>query len=101
MNQSQISQIVDQLGELRAQIAALQDAYDTGAALLKEQGAGAYIGNNFDATVSVSERTTVAWKSVAEKLNPSRQLIAAHSTDSTVVAVKVTARVVGRIAKAA
>lgn len=81
---------VDLLGEVKAQIAALQmvekDLRDQVAA----RGPGAYEGDTFRATVSVAERGILDQKAVREKL--SAQFIRAHTHYSDVTTVKVVAR---------
>jgi hypothetical protein len=81
----------DALGLLNAQIADLQ-------AQAKKLKAGVIAngdtieGSLYNATPVFSARDTVNWKAVAEKLEPSRQLVAAHTKHTTVVSVRVTAR---------
>jgi hypothetical protein len=81
---------VDLLGEVKAQIAALQlvekDLRDQVAA----RGPGAYEGETFRATVSVAEVGRLDMKAAKEKL--SRQFIAANTHYSEVTTVKVVAR---------
>ena len=85
---------IDRLGSLLATIAqmnteakmlkdSLQDAIDAG---------DADEGLLFRAAHAVSERNTVDWKAVAAKLEPSRQLVKAHTKTSTVHTVRVSAR---------
>ena len=80
----------DRLGQLRAEIKALQDEAKAIENLLKTQGPGRHEGHDFVANVIEAERTTVDWKKVACKLHPSTQLITAHTKHTTVVSVKVT-----------
>jgi len=84
--------LVDKLGALRAQAADLGSDIKFLEGLLKEAGPGAYEGDLFRATVSVSERATVAWKAIAEKLGASRQMLTANTKVSEVSCVRVTAR---------
>lgn len=81
---------IDRLGELLAQIADLTREAETIKATLREMGAGAYEGDLFRATVSVSERETLDMKAVREHL--SRQFIQAHTNVTPVTTVKVVAR---------
>jgi hypothetical protein len=87
-----LSIVVDALGEVRAKIAEYRNQELMLENVLKSGGAGAYDGLYFRATVSEFERASVAWKEIALKLEPSPQLKAAHTTKSTVVAINVTAR---------
>lgn len=90
--------LVDELGELRAKIAALREEETKVEEAIKSHGAGAYDGELFRANVIVADRATTAWKAVAEHLSPSRQLVTAHTTVSTVTSIKVTARLTAKAA---
>ena len=71
---------VDQLGALDAQIKALTKQADILKAQIKAQGPERYLGSQYTALVFESEgRTITDWKAIAEKFNPSRQLITAHT----------------------
>lgn len=60
---------IDRLGEIKAQIADLQEVADALAADLKAQGAGTYDGELFTATVAVvDERWSPDPKAIAAKL---------------------------------
>ena len=73
--------MVDQLGALDAQIKALTKQADTLKASIKAHGPERYNGSQFSALVFESEgRTTTDWRAIAEKFEPSRQLITAHTT---------------------
>lgn len=84
MNQNQshiLGGIVDRLAAVNAQIRELKDE----AAALRQSlidGDLVFVrGQLHQAAVSlVPGRVTVDWQSVARKLNPSRQLIAAHTS---------------------
>lgn len=82
----------DALGSLKAQIVELESLAEIQRQHLIDMGEGAHEGIVFRATVSIADRTTVAWKKVAMKLDPPRQLITAHSNTESVTTVKVTAR---------
>jgi hypothetical protein len=72
--------MVDQLGALDAQIKALTKQADTLKANIKAQGPDRYLGVSYSALVFESEgRTVTDWKAIAEKFNPSRQLVTAHT----------------------
>lgn len=80
-----IAGTVDRLAFIKAQIAALQ----TEETALKQTliktaerlGRDTLLGTTHRATVAHTEgRITVDWKTIAERLNPSRQLITAHTT---------------------
>jgi hypothetical protein len=77
----ELAQAVDQLGALDSQIKALTKQADTLKAAIKAQGPERYNGSEFSALVFESEgRTVTDWKAIAEKFEPSRQLITAHTT---------------------
>lgn len=77
----ELAQAVDQLGALDAQIKALTKQADTLKAAIKAHGPERYNGSQFSALVFESEgRTVTDWKAIAEKFEPSRQLITAHTT---------------------
>ena len=83
---------VDHLGEIKAQIAELEAREKAVRDEIASWGKGAYEGDLFRATVSIAERELVDWKAVAMKLEPSRQLITAHTTTKSVTTVKSSAR---------
>ena len=84
--------MVDELGALDAQIKALTKKADTLKASIKAHGPERYNGSEFSALVYESEgRTTTDWRAIAEKFNPSRQLITAHTVTGEVSkSIKVT-----------
>ena len=82
--------LADKIGELDAMIAPLAKQREQLAAQLKLAGAGRYTGQLWNATISESVVTKVDWESVAAKLNPSRQLVTAHTSQSPRVTLKIT-----------
>ena len=85
-----VAALVDRIGELDAAMKPLKDEREKLAAQVKALGAGKYSGQLWSCTVSQSTRTSVDWETIAERLNPSRQLIVAHTSTSLVTALKVT-----------
>lgn len=83
-------QIADRIGALDAAMKPLEREREQLAAALKALGAGKYTGELWNATVSESIRTSVDWKAVAAKLQPSRQLVTAHTSETPVTALKIT-----------
>ena len=81
---------VDELGTIQAQIAELR--------IREKELKGAIFatgdteGELFKATIIEAERRQVNWKAIAAKLNPSHQLVRAHSETKMVTSMKVTAR---------
>lgn len=86
------AKLADQLGETKAKIAALKAIEDDLKAQLLATGETEADGTMFRATVSFSNRETVDWKAVVEKLEPSRQLITAHTSYAPCTTVRVSAR---------
>jgi hypothetical protein len=84
--------LVDQLGCIKAQIADLEKQEKSVRDALADSGLSEIEGELFRATVSRSEVAKVDWKTIAEKCEPSRQLIAAHTTSDERVTVRVVSR---------
>ncbi len=84
--------LVDELGIVKAKIAALKRIEDAMKQQLINTGLTEADGGTFRATVSFTNRETTDWKAIAEKLEPSRQLITAHTTYSPCTTVRVTSR---------
>jgi hypothetical protein len=82
----------DALLALKAQIANLESLAKVEHARLVAMGEGAYEGEIARASVSIVEREKIDWKTIAEKLEPSRQLITAHTSTTTFPMVRVVAR---------
>jgi hypothetical protein len=77
---------IDEAGALDAEIKQLTKQLDAIKAHIKANGAGEFGGFSFNAKVIEAnpvERTD--WKTIAERFNPSYQLIAAHTTVSAPV----------------
>ena len=71
---------VDRLAALKAQIASLQDEETALRAALVASGLPVIMGTTHRATVSHCDgKITTDWRSVAEHLKPSRQLVTAHT----------------------
>lgn len=72
---------VDRLALIKAQIALLQDEEAALRTVLSDSGLPVILGTTHRATVSACEgRITTDWRSVAQVLKPSRQLVTAHTT---------------------
>ena len=87
-----MSHLADELGAIKAQIADLKLREAAIKTDLHRIG-GVHEGALFRATVSESIRATVDWKSIAQKLKPSRQLVTANTTTKPVITVRVTSRI--------
>jgi hypothetical protein len=76
-----INSLIDEAGAIDHEIKSLEKKLSSIKATLKAQGAGRYNGSHFEALVYSSEgKLSIDWKAIAEKLNPSRQLITAHTS---------------------
>lgn len=92
MNAKKLKQLVDDLGQVKAEMAILKiDEAKLKAQLLKE-GVSVAEGFLFRANVVDANRTNVDWKAISAALKPSRQLITAHTSQSVVTSIRVTAR---------
>lgn len=87
-----VTGLADELGMIRAQMAELKEREATIRETFIKAGVHAVEDETFRATVVESMRKIVDWKAVAKKLNPSRQLLTAHTTEKEVVSVRVSAR---------
>ena len=90
MTRSNSKPLIDQLGRIKAKIAALT-LIETGLrGQIVEMGVGAHEGDLFRATVSKSIRETLDMKAVRKKLSP--QFIKANTNKTPVITVSVVAR---------
>jgi chaperonin cofactor prefoldin len=72
--------MVDELGQLQDQAAALAQQIDSLKTTIKAAGAGRYFGTRWVSVVTAaSESDRVNWEAVAMYLQPSHQLITAHT----------------------
>lgn len=82
--------LIDHAGALDAEIKALTKQLDTIKTQIKANGAGDHAGFVFTAKVIDSERVTIDYKAICEKLNPSRQLVTAHTSSAIVQSIRFT-----------
>lgn len=89
-----ISNTADQLGHIQAKIADLRSIERELKDAILASGEEVVEGDLFRASVSFSERTTVAWKKVAEFLGADRQspIVVANTKRTLVETVRITAR---------
>lgn len=80
--------LIDHAGALDAEIKALTKQLESLKATIKANGAGDHAGFTFKANVSKSVRELIDYKAICEKLQPSRQLITAHTTHSESLAIR-------------
>lgn len=87
-----LSKYADDLGYLRGRIASLQEEARDIEKLLKGYGIEELDGTHYRVTISYGVTTRrVDWKTVAAKLEPSHQLVAAHTRLTQADRVRVTA----------
>ena len=77
-----VAAISDELGAMTAEIKRLTAQKDKLSAQLKEMGAGTYQGAIYSTLVYYTEaQAVIDWKAIAQKLNPSHQLVTAHTSE--------------------
>jgi hypothetical protein len=76
---TELARAVDELASIRAQIAELKAQEETRRLFLIMSGHAAIDGELHRATISTTYKVTIDWKTIAERLNPSTQLITAHT----------------------
>jgi hypothetical protein len=86
-----LEQRVDLMGQLKAQMANLDVEYDKLKSLmLEDAGIGAFEGETFRVTISITSRETLDMEAVRNHLSP--QFIRAHTRTTESPTVRVTAR---------
>ena len=83
-----IAAYIDEAGSLDAEIKRLTKQLDVIKSRIKANGVGDFGGFVFNAKVLEAERVTTDWKAIAEKLNPSYQLITAHTSSAIVQSIR-------------
>ena len=84
MSAAKQARLVDELGGLKAQIAALQDQFDKKVQVFKDFGAGDYTGVLFRLNVNDAETTRLDTAKVKSFLTPAQIALASKTTTSTV-----------------
>ena len=79
---------IDQAGSINAEIKSLEKQLETLKSAIKAHGTGKHAGFIFQAHVIDSDRESIDWRAIAEKLDPSRQLITAHTTRAVVQSIR-------------
>lgn len=85
---SDIFSLIDQAGSIDSEIKALEKQLSTLKTAIKAHGTGKHAGFVFSANVIDSERTTIDWQTIAERFNPSRQLVNAHTTHAVIQSIR-------------
>jgi hypothetical protein len=92
-NTPELAAIVDRIAQLKAQISDLTQEEAALKAALIDSGLEAINGAEHRAAVSWTVKKSTDWRTIAEKFEPSRQLIAAHtSTGEPYATVRLFAR---------
>lgn len=94
LHTSPLAAAVDRLGLLRAEIARLQTDAETIRAELESAGLDHIEGHLYRVTITqCAGPTRTDWRAIAQRFNPSAQLIRAHTTTGAEsVRLNVTAR---------
>ena len=79
-NPAEITRAIDELAAIRAEIAELKAREETRRLFLIAAGITAADGTQHRVTISTTYKVSIDWKTIAERLNPSTQLITAHTT---------------------
>lgn len=90
MKTNNLAKLIDDLGHLKAQIAELTLQEKAIKTALEDLDTGAYEGELFRLSISETVRKTLDMDAVREKLSP--QFIAAHTNETPVRTLKVSAR---------
>ncbi len=85
---SDIFSLIDQAGSIDSEIKALEKQLATLKTAIKAHGTGKHAGFVFSANVIDSERTTIDWQTIAERFNPSHQLVSAHTTHAVIQSIR-------------
>ena len=85
-----VAAYIDEAGALDSEIKRLTKQLDVIKATIKANGAGDFNGSVFNAKViEAAPVDRIDWKTIAERFNPSYQLITAHTvTAAPVVSVR-------------
>lgn len=84
--------LVDKLGKVKAQAAAIAAEEKRLVDQIKALGLGTHNGTLFDAVVFTQTSTQVDWAAIVRKAKISQRLIAANTTSKPITICKVTAR---------
>lgn len=89
-----LATVVDRLAAIKAQVATLNAEADALKDVLVDTGLPFIDGTQHRVAISQCPgRPVIDWRAIAEKLNPSRQLVVAHTTQGEAyTTVRVSAR---------
>lgn len=83
-----IFSLIDESGAIYQEIKRLEKQLATLKTAIKAHGTGKHAGFVFAATVYESEKTNTDWETIAARFNPSRQLVAAHTTQTVIQSIR-------------
>lgn len=91
---AEITDMIDTLASIKAEISALNDRAETYKAALIAAEVTAADGTAHRLTISETYPTRIDWQTIAKKLQPSAQLIRAHTTqaEEPTFTIRITAR---------
>ena len=89
---TELSGLADELGSLRAQKKTLETREKEIRDELIEAGIEVLEDDTFLAKRVESMRELIDWKAVAEKLEPSHQLVTAHTTQKEIISIRTSIR---------
>lgn len=85
--------IIDELAEIRAHIKALKaDEKALAERTIDKLGVGTHEGTKATGTVYESDRATVNWRAIAEKLKATDAMIRKHTKHTSSTIVRITAK---------
>jgi len=90
LTETQVKELVDKIGLLKAQIAPMEEMLKTDIDKLKAMGVNLYLGNLYEVNVFDKEDNRLDMEAVRGKLTT--QFITAHTISKTVRTAKVTSR---------
>jgi len=83
---------VNRLAAIRAEINELKAKESAVKAEILDSGETVIESDSVRCTVVESLRNSVDWKTIADRLNPSRQLVQAHTTSKPTVSIRLVKR---------
>ncbi len=91
-NAQDLTAFVDELGTIRAQKKAIEKRETELKNIMVEAGFTDFEAETFKALRVEQMRTMVDWKAVAAKLEPSPQLVTAHTTKKEIISIRTSIR---------
>lgn len=92
MTQTNLSSLIDSFGDIKADAANIEQQIDDLKKALADLEKGNYEGERYRLNVIEANVERVDWKAVAMAMEPSRQLLTAHTTTTMQRSYRVGAR---------